>query len=103
MNDLAVLITKHLKLDVPRMPQKPLRIHVRISKCLLRFAARRLIRGKQFALVAHNAHAAPAATGYGLEDQRIADSRGLLPKLLLPFDAAVAAGNRRQTPSFHSS
>ena len=76
------------------MLQKPLCIHVRIAKDLLRFAARRLIGRKQLALVAHYPHATPAAAGYGFEDQGIADSRRFLAKLLFPFDDAVASSWR---------
>src|ERR1700674_4623160 len=101
MDDLAVLVTEHLELDVPRMLQKPLCITVRIAKALLRFAARRLIGRKQVALVAPYAHAAPAAAGYGFEDQGIADSRRFLAKLLFSFHDAVASGNGRQARRFH--
>jgi len=68
MNDLAVLVAKHLKLNVSRVLQKSLRVHIWISECLLRFTARRLIRGKQFILIAHNAHPTPAATRHSLQD-----------------------------------
>src|SRR4029077_3501296 len=101
MDDLAMLIAEHLKLDVSRMLQKPLCIYVWISKGLLRFAARRLIGRKQLALVAHYAHAAPAAAGYGFEDQRVADSRRLLAQLLFPFDDSVASGDGWKARSFH--
>src|SRR5260370_7194400 len=83
------------------MLQKALRIHIRITKGLLRLAARGLIGGKQLALAADNTHTAAAAAGYGLEDQGIADSHSLLRKLLFPFHNAVASGNRRQSRRFH--
>src|SRR4029077_20695547 len=96
MNDLAMLVSEDLKFDMPRMLQEPLRVHVGIPKGLLRLAARRLVCGKHSALFAPDTHAAAPAAVYRLEDQGIADSRGLLAKLLFPFHDAVASRNSRK-------
>src|ERR1700730_6262408 len=101
MNNLAVLIPQHLKLDVPRTLQKTLRVHVWIAKGLLGFTASRLIRGEQFALVANDAHSAASSSSYRFKDQRIPYPRRLLAQLLFAFHNPLASGNRREPRSFH--
>src|SRR5437879_5047004 len=101
MDDLTVLITQHLKLNVTRMLQKALRVYVWIAKGLLRLATCGLVGRKQFALVAHNAHTASAAACHGFEDQGITDSPGLGGKLLLPLHDSVASGNGGQSGGFY--
>src|SRR5579864_7905223 len=96
MNDFPVLVAQHLKLDVPRMLQKSFRINVRVPEGLLRFAARRLVRGEQFSLVANDAHSPSAAACHRLQDQRIPNSRCFLAKLLLTLYDAFAPRDRRQ-------
>src|SRR6266850_5756226 len=98
---LSVLVAKHLEFDVPRMLQKFFRINVRRAESLLRLAARRLVSGQKFILLAHHAHAAAASASGGFQNQRIPDPRRLFRKLLLPFYDAFAAGNRGQTGGLH--
>ena len=57
-----VLVAQNLKLDVPWMLDELFGVDVRRTEGLLRLAARRLVHRKQFVLLAHDAHPAPAAT-----------------------------------------
>src|SRR6202008_3826172 len=60
VNHFAVLIAQHLNLDMPRMLQEPLHVHIRRSKRLLRLAPRRLVGGQQLLAASHDSHPAPA-------------------------------------------
>src|SRR5229473_7992865 len=97
----AVLIPKHLKLNMPRTFDESFRVNVRRAKCLLRFAPRGFIRGKQFFLLAYDAHPAAAPSCRSLQDQRVADPGGLFRELFFAFHYAVAARNRGESRRSH--
>src|ERR1051326_5391178 len=97
MNDFTVLIAENLKFNMSRAFEKSLCIDVRVDKGLLRFAACLLIGRKQLFLAPHDAHAAPAATCRGFQDERKADFAGFLAQLLFAFDDAIASRNRWQS------
>src|SRR6266478_2226116 len=96
MNNFAVLIAQHLKLNMPRIFDETLGINIGSAKSLLRLAACGLVCGQKLFLFAHHAHAASTAAGNRLQNQRVADIRSFLGKLFLAFDRAVASWNRRQ-------
>src|ERR1700758_2739313 len=97
MNNLAVLVAQHLKLDMPRIFDETLGINIGSAESLLRLAARSLVSGQKLFLLAHHAHAAAAAAGNRLQNQRVADIRGFLGKLFFAFDCPVAARDGRQS------
>src|SRR5215831_7849478 len=96
VNDFAVLVAQHLKLDMARKFEKLFHINVGGAERLLRLAPRGLIRVQQFFRFAHYAHTPPAATGRGFQDQRVTDALRFPRELLFSFHDAVAPGNRWQ-------
>src|SRR5882757_7265153 len=101
MNDFAVLIAQNLKFNVSRIFNEALGVNVGRAKGLLRLAARRFVRGQKFFLLAHHAHAATAAAGNRLHNQREAYFRGFFGQLFFALDRAIAPWNRWQTRAFH--
>ena len=71
--DIAVLIGQHLKLDVPRRFHKFLHVHVAAGERGRRFRLRLRKQAGRSAVLAHNAHAAPAASGRRFQHHRITD------------------------------
>src|SRR5882724_5493982 len=88
MNDLAMLVAKHLKFDVPRMFDEPLGVNIRRAEGLLRFTARRFVCREKLFLLAHHAHATSATARHRFQNQRITDSCSLLGKLLFSLNRA---------------
>src|SRR6267142_1491150 len=101
MNHASMLVAEHLKLNVPRMLQKTFRINIRRAKGLLRFAAGSFIRGKQFLLLPHNAHAAAPAARDRFQNEWISDLGSFFGELLFAFNRALTAWNRRQARRLH--
>src|SRR5258708_29429750 len=97
MDHFAMLVAQHLKLDVTRMLEEFFSVNVWRAEGLLRLAARRLVSGKKFILLAHYAHTAAASASGGLENKRIPDMRRLFRQLLFPFNDAIAPSNGGQT------
>ncbi len=85
---IAVLIGQHLELDVPRLLNELLHVELAVAECVRRLGKRRMKQIGQILGVAHNPHAAPAAAGLGLQDDRIANLSGPLARLF----------GRRQNP-----
>ena len=69
MDYAAVLVPEHLKLDVARMLDQLLHVHVRTAECLLGLSARRQKRRDELALRANHAHPAPTASLRSLDHQ----------------------------------
>ena len=67
---VAVRVAEQLDLDVPRPLDVALCEHAVVAERRLRLAPRRLERVRQLVVRAHDAHAAPAAAGRRLEEQR---------------------------------
>src|SRR5687768_10846749 len=88
VDDAAVRVTEDLDLDVPRALEVLLEIDRRVAERTLRFAAGGLVLVLQLAGVPADAHAATAAAGRGLEDDRVADRAGDVGRF---FDAADRA------------
>ena len=101
MDNFAVLIPQHLKLDVPRMFQEFLGIHVRRPEGLLSFAAGRLIGLQKVFLAAHNAHAPAATSCRSFQNQWVANFARLFSELFFPFDNAFAAWDGREAGRFN--
>src|SRR5258707_5198002 len=101
MDHFAMLVAQHLKFDVTRMLEEFFRINVWRAKGLLRLAARRLICGKKFILLAHHPHTAASSACGGFENERIPDMRRFFRQLLFPFNDAIAPGNGGQTCGLH--
>src|SRR5438094_8776849 len=101
MNDFAVLVSQHLKLDVPRKLQKLLHVDIRSAESLLRLAARRLICAQELFLLAHHAHAAPTTARGSIQTQWVAYALRFCPELLFSFHNSVASRNRGQARGLH--
>src|ERR1700722_9666356 len=97
MNNLPVLITKHLVLDMPRVLEKLFPTHIRIAKTLLPLAAPGPIRPQQIFHAADDAHPTPAAAGRSLQNQRVANFFRRSRKPFLTLNNSVAAWHRHQT------
>ncbi len=70
---VAVGVGDHLHLEVARPRQVALDEHAVVAEAGVRLAPRRRQRGVEILGVRHDAHAAPAAAGGGLDQQRIDD------------------------------
>ncbi len=73
VHHVAVMIAEDLELDVARRLEIFLDVDVADAERGFRFALRRLERMRQLARVLDDAHAAAAAAGDRLDDDRIAD------------------------------
>ena len=87
----ALGVGQDLHLDVPGAPDRLLDEHRRVAERPLRLAHRRRDRLAQRRRLVHPAHAAAAATGHGLDEDREAD-------LLRPGDQGVQVGRGRGGP-----
>ena len=74
---VAMAVGKDLDLDVPRALQRPLQDDGGVTEGVQRFALRAAQRGGEGVRGLHAPHAAPAATGRGLDHDGVADARGL--------------------------
>ena len=90
---VAMLIGQHLELDVPRLLDELLHVQFAVSERVRRLGKRRMEQVRQLLGVAHDAHAASAAAGLGLQNYRIADFLGPLLRL---FDGGNHAVRARQ-------
>ncbi len=82
MHEIAVLVAEHLDFDVLRVFNVLLEKDRRVAKGRLGFGGGALQPFEELLLVARHTHAAPAAAGRGLDDDRIAgllgEDQGLL-------------------------
>ena len=76
VHDVAVVVADHLELDVLRVLQILFDVHVAVPERRLGLTLRRPQRSAQLVRGPHDAHAAAAAAGHGLDDHRIADVPG---------------------------
>jgi hypothetical protein len=77
--DATGVVGEDLRLDVTRALDVALDEHAAIAERGLRLAAREIPRGVEFRVAAHDAHALAAATGRGLEHERVADTLARTP------------------------
>jgi hypothetical protein len=101
MDDVAVVIADDLELDVARVLQVLLDIHIAVAECGFRLALRGLERIGHLARVANHPHASSAAAGDRLHDHRIADVLGDFERLLFAGDRAVTSREHRHTGLAH--
>src|SRR4029077_12796238 len=101
MNDLAMLVAKHLEFDVPRMFDEPLCVNIARAAGLLRFTARRFVCRAKLSLLPPHAHAASATARHCFQNKWVADFCSFLGKLLFSLNRAVTARNRRKARAFH--
>src|SRR5258708_12659943 len=98
MDHFAMLVAQHLKLDVPGMLEKFLRVHVRRAKSLLRLTTGCLVGGQQFILLAHHPHAPAPSPRRSLDNQRkppVCPFLRELPPSRIPF---ISTPPRRGAP-----
>src|SRR3954454_3711040 len=96
VNDVSVVVADDLKLDVLGALEILLDIHTAVPEGRLRLPPRGAQRAPHVARVTHDAHAAPAAAGDGLENDRIADVIGDLERVILVRYRTVAARKQWQ-------
>ena len=101
VHDGAVVIAEDLELDVAGTLDVLLDVDVADAERRLGFALRRLERLAQLRRGPDDAHAAAAAAGDRLDDDRKAEILGDLEGLLFPVDRAVAAGQDRNARLLH--
>src|SRR5438270_1817094 len=96
MDRLALAITEHLEFDVPRI--RDIFLHVAVAVAKGRASLGRGLAHQALELVFRldHFHAAPAAARRRLDQHRIADFGGDLPRLRGTGDRAVRAGDQRQ-------
>ncbi len=93
---VAVVVAEDLHLDVARARHGPLQQQVAVAKGRRRLAPRPGQRRGQFLRPVHQAHSSPAATGRGLDHQRVADALRFAGQRRLVLRRAVVAGQDGQ-------
>ncbi len=99
--DVAVLVTDDLHLDVARLLQVALDIHIAVAEGALRLGLGEGIAACQFGIVVGDAHAAPATSGDRLDHDRIADLARSLPCLGQRRHDTLRARQERNTRGLH--
>src|SRR5262249_60868778 len=101
VNQIAVLVSKDLHLDVPRAFDILLEQQVAIAKRLLGFAPRCLDRFVEFARFANDSHAPASAAGRGFNQERHSYRFRSSAEYLCGLFFAVVAGNDRYPRARH--
>src|SRR5262245_51716404 len=101
MDDVTVMVSDDLELDVPRALEVVLDVHIAVAEGGFCFSLRGPQGMSQLASVADNAHAATSPTGDGLDDDRKPDVLDDFERMLFVGDRAVAAGKHRHTGFLH--
>ncbi|MNF70293.1 hypothetical protein D3C84_521990 [compost metagenome] len=111
VDQVAVLVAEQLNLNVTRIDQRLFEDQFVAAKPVQCLGARGANLCEQIPCIVHQAHAASAAAGTGLDHQRIADAFGfaaqgrvVLPGALIAFDAGhtgVEHGEFRQAFAAH--
>ncbi len=96
MHHVSVIISQHLKLDVPGPLDQFFDVDIGVAESLFRFVSRRLKRGNQFTFLAHYTHSATAASGRRLDHYRIAYfCRDCFCGVLIRDDSGAARNDRK--------
>src|SRR5687768_11278067 len=103
VDDAAMMVAEHLNLDVARVLEIFLDIHVGHTKRRLGLALRGLDRVAELLRRAHHAHAAATTTGRRFYDYREAAGEGELERGFFVFDRTVRAGQQRQAGFLHGA
>ena len=101
VHHVAVMVADDLELDVARVLEVLLDVDVAVAEGGFGLALRGAEVGAELVGIAHHAHAAAAAAGHRLDDDRVADALGDLERGLFAVDRAVAAGQHRQARLLH--
>src|SRR4029077_16278575 len=104
VNDVAVAVRQHLEFDVPRALQEFLHVHLVIAEGGVCLGARDADRVQERSVGVHHAHAAPAATARGLDNDRVADVTGDAQALIpvIP-ERAIRTGYARHAVRLHDA
>ena len=100
MNGVALAVAEYLDFDVARLAEIFLDIDRVVAECGLGLGARGRQCGREFLARFGDLHAAPAATGGGLDQNRVADFVGDFRRLAVVGDAAVGARHDRNAQAF---
>ncbi|AIL00295.1 hypothetical protein P797_35190 [Pseudomonas aeruginosa VRFPA04] len=101
VEQVAVAVAEHLDLHVARARHGPLQDQLGAAEGAQRFRARGAQLFQQLAGFLHQAHAAAAAAGAGLDHQRVADAFGLAPQGRVVLFGAFVAGDARHPGGEH--
>ncbi len=93
---VALAVAEHLELDVARVGEIFLHVDRVVAECRARFRGRLADQAFELILFGHHLHAAAAAAGRGLDQDRIADPGRQLLGLGNAGDRTVGAGDQRQ-------
>jgi len=99
--DAAVLVGQHLKLDVAGVLDELFHVEFAVAKGVGGLGGSGQEEVGESLGVAHDAHAAPAAAGLGLDDDRVADLLGAGESLLDGGQNAVGAGQDGHMRALH--
>ena len=103
VDDRPVLVAEDLELDMAWRFDVLLEVHIADAERRFGFTLRRLEGMRQLAHGSHDAHAAAAAAGRRLDDDRIADLLGRLDRLVLGLDRSVGARQDRHARLLHDA
>src|SRR5262245_43305832 len=103
MNDVAMAIGHDLKLNVPRIYDELLQIHLIVSKCFLRLMTRAVESGFKAWLIMRSAHPAAAATAGCFDHYRVPELLCDFHRLILCLNDSIAAGRYRHAGFARSS
>src|SRR5689334_160521 len=95
MDGVAFAVAEHLDLDVTRLLKVTLEVNRVVAECRLRFGAGGRKRGRKLVRAARHFHAAPAATGSCLYEERKADLLADLHRFGIRADTAIRSGHDR--------
>ncbi len=98
---IAVFIGQHLELDVARILDELLHVKFAVAECIRRLGVGRMEKIGQLVGRAHNPHAAPAAAGLGLQNDREPNLLCPLLRLFHGGENAVGAGQNRHLGLLH--
>src|ERR1043165_5706839 len=101
VDEVAVMVAEHLELDVTGVLEILLDVDVADAERRFGFALRGAQQVAKLARIPHDAHAASAAAGDGLDDHRVADVLGALERLLVAVDGTIAARQHRHARFLH--
>src|SRR6185369_13996802 len=101
VNTLAILVRKHLYLDVPRLLDITLNVNTAVVERCRGFGRRRLERFPELFLRTHDAHTASTTAGRSLDDHGITNLARNLAAFFFRRNAAGAARHDRQARFVH--
>src|SRR5262245_24258059 len=101
VDEVAMMIRKHLKLDMSRMLEVLLDVDVAHAERRFGFPLRGAQQIAEIAGRTNDAHAPSATSSHRLDDHGVSDVLCRLQRLLFAFDGSLAARQHRHTGFFH--